>query len=79
MSEQIDYEQLAKNLAKETAKLGLRMCNTNKTMFDITKELLLEYREKEMPDWDTPFHYNAEGWASMKYFMQWLDNKSNDS
>lgn len=42
------------------------------------KSLLYQYRDEEMPDWDTPYHYDAEGWAAMKYFIQWLERKSND-
>jgi hypothetical protein len=42
------------------------------------KTLLEQYRDEEMPDWNTPFHYEAEGWASMKYFIQWLERRSND-
>lgn len=43
-----------------------------------TKKLLLQYRDEEMPNWNKPFHYEAEGWAAMKYFLQWLERKSNE-
>ena len=43
-----------------------------------TKKLLLQYRDEEMPNWNKPFHYEAEGWAAMKYFLQWLECKSNE-
>ena len=42
------------------------------------KTLLEQYRDEEMPNWNAPFHYEAEGWASMKYFIQWLERRSND-
>jgi hypothetical protein len=42
------------------------------------KTLLEQYRDEEMPDWNTPYHYDAEGWAAMKYFSQWLERRSND-
>ena len=42
------------------------------------KTLLEQYRDEEMPDWNTPFHCDAEGWASMKYFINWLEDKGND-
>ena len=42
------------------------------------KTLLEQYRDEEMPNWNAPFHYEAEGWASMKFFIQWLERKSND-
>lgn len=42
------------------------------------KTLLEQYRDEEMPNWNAPFHYDAEGWAAMKHFIQWLERKSND-
>lgn len=42
------------------------------------KNLFEQYRDEEMPDWNKAFHYDAEGWAAMKYFIQWLERKSND-
>ena len=42
------------------------------------KTLLEQYRDEEMPNWNAPFHYEAEGWASMKYFIQWLERKNNE-
>lgn len=41
------------------------------------KKLLEQYRNEEMPDWNTPFHYDCEGWAAIKYFIEWLENKKN--
>lgn len=41
------------------------------------KTLLEQYRDEEMPNWNTPFHYDAEGWSAMEYFIQWLERKSN--
>lgn len=42
------------------------------------KKTLEQYRDEEMPGWDTPFHHDAEGWAAMKYFIRWLESKDND-
>ena len=42
------------------------------------KTLLEQYRDEEMPNWNAPFHYDAEGWEAMKYFIQWLERRSND-
>ena len=42
------------------------------------KKLLIEYRDEEMPGWNEPFHYHAEGWASMEYFLEWLKRKTNE-
>lgn len=41
-------------------------------------KLLLQYRDEEMPYWDTPYHCDAEGWSAMKYFIQWLERKNNE-
>jgi len=42
------------------------------------KTLLEQYRNEEMPEWNRPFHCDAEGWASMKNFINWLEDKGND-
>lgn len=52
--------------------------NNSGSFLSKIKTLLEQYRDEEMPDWNTPFHYNAEGWASMKYFINWLEDKGND-
>ena len=75
MSKEIDYEQLAKNLAKENAELKLRVSGSFR---EKVKKLLIEYRDEQMPEWNTPYHYDTEGWASMEYFIKWLNQKSND-
>jgi hypothetical protein len=43
---------------------------------DIEK-LLIEYRDEQMPGWNEPYHYEAEGWQSMLYFLEWLKRKTN--
>jgi len=52
--------------------------NNSGSFFLKIKTLLEQYRDEEMPDWNTPFHCDAEGWASMKYFINWLEDKGND-
>jgi hypothetical protein len=42
------------------------------------KTLLEQYRDEKMPNYNAPFHYEAEGWASMKKFIQWLECRIND-
>ena len=37
------------------------------------KTLLQKYRDEQMPNWNTPYHYEAEGWAAMRYFILWLE------
>lgn len=34
--------------------------------------LLVKYRDEQMPSWNVPFHYDAEGWAAMKHFNEWV-------
>lgn len=58
-------------------KLALSQHFSGSLLVEI-KTLLEQYRDEEMPDWNTPYHYDAEGWAAMKYFIQWLERKSND-
>ena len=43
-----------------------------------TKKLLIQYRDEEMPNWNEPYHYEAEGWQSMLHFLEWLERKSNE-
>jgi hypothetical protein len=52
--------------------------NNNNSLLLKIKTFLEQYRDEEMPDWNTPFHCDAEGWASMKYFINWLEDKGND-
>lgn len=44
---------------------------------DIAK-LLKQYRDEEMPDWNSPYQYEAEGWAAMQHFIKWLERRCND-
>lgn len=36
------------------------------------RKLLFEFRDEKLPDYDSPFHYEAEAWAAMKEFLYWL-------
>jgi len=64
--------------AQQQVKNTVDLADVSGSFIEEAKKLLIEYRDEQMPDWNTPYHYDAEGWASMKYFMQWLDKKSND-
>jgi len=66
-----------KILNSQTKKLDIPVVSDS-LHIEETKKLLLQYRDEEMPDWNTPFHYQSEGWATMKYFLQWLESKSID-
>lgn len=63
----------------DKSKKSLRIGDVSGSLLveEMTK-LLEQYRDEEMPDWNSPFHYEAEGWAAMKYFIKWLERKSND-
>lgn len=37
------------------------------------KTLIEQYKVEEMPDWNVPYHYDAEGWAALKAFIRWLE------
>ena len=39
------------------------------------KNLLDEYKKEKMPDAETPFHYEAEAWSTMKRFLAWVKER----
>lgn len=39
------------------------------------KKLICQFKEEQLPDAESPFHYEAEIWAGMKSFIDWLENK----
>lgn len=39
------------------------------------KNLLSQFRDEKMPNWDTPYYYNAEAWSVMMEFIKWLEIK----
>lgn len=43
--------------------------------FKILKELIHKFKKEELPDAESPYHYEAEIWAGMKDFIKWLDKK----
>jgi len=73
MSEKIDYELLAKNLAKENAELKLKFNNT--MPIEDIKKAVYKFKEEELPDAESPYHYEAEIWSGMKDFLRWLEEK----
>lgn len=42
-------------------------------------ELLEQFKEEELPEWNERFSYDAEIWSGMRHFIKWLNRKSNDS
>lgn len=75
-----NYEYLYEMMKTCCDEYGRQFCkpDVNGALLVEIKSLLEQYRDEEMPDWNAPFHYDAEGWAAMKYFIQWLERKSND-
>lgn len=39
------------------------------------KNAIYQFKKEELPDAESPFHYEAEIWAGMKHFIQWLEAK----
>lgn len=72
------YEKLALHLkskyidSKNTPELDAHFL-TQYSLYEEIKELLIEYRDTEMPEWDSPFHYEAETWVEMQSFLEWLN------
>ena len=79
MSKEIDYKQLAQNLAKENADLKLRIDRVNNS-FDIAeiKKVIKQYKKEQLPDAETPYHFEAEIWSGMRNFLMWIESKRND-
>lgn len=48
---------------------------SNITGISHIEKLLQEYKKKELPDADEPFHFEAEIASGFKYFIQWLKRK----
>jgi hypothetical protein len=65
-------------MSNEEQKQPLQQPLVSGSLLEEIKTLLEQYRDEEMPNWNAPFHYEAEGWASMKYFIEWLERRSND-
>ena len=40
------------------------------------KKLIKEFKKEELPNANTPFHYEAEQAAGFDYFIEWLTKKS---
>jgi len=39
------------------------------------KNLIYQFKKEELPNAESPFHYEAEIWAGMKSFLMWLEIK----
>jgi hypothetical protein len=68
------YRQIRTNTIYKKIKYTIGMDNIK---IEEIEKLLTEYRDEEMPGWNEPFHYEAEGWQSMVYFLEWLKRKTN--
>ncbi len=79
MGKEIDYKQLAKNLAKENAELKLRIGRVSSS-FDIieVEKAIKQYKKEQLPDAETPYHFESEIWSGMKSFLRWIESKRND-
>jgi hypothetical protein len=57
----------------EAFKEGYTQCQ--KDMADNFLSLIEEYREKELPNKDVPYHYEAEIDSGLKYLIMFIKNK----
>ena len=39
------------------------------------KKAVYQFKEEELPDAESPFHYEAEIWSGMKSFIRWIEAK----
>ena len=39
------------------------------------QELVYQFKKEELPDAESPYHFEAEIWAGMKSFLMWLEIK----
>ena len=39
------------------------------------KKAINLFKEEELPNAESPFHYEAEIWSGMKHFIEWLETK----
>jgi len=51
------------------------MKNISKETIDYIKKAIEQYKKEELPDFETPYHYEAEIWSGMKSFIAWLDKQ----
>lgn len=74
ISEKIDYETLAKNLAKENSELKLHRDYISGSLpIEDIKKAIKKFKKEELPDAESPYHHEAEIWSGMQSFIRWLD------
>ena len=39
-------------------------------------DLVYRFKQEELPDAESPYHYEAEIWSGMKLFLRWLEAKN---
>ena len=68
--------QILRNLKKNIMR-NKKQINTFLCSLDIkeVKKALHEYKKQELPDSESPYHFEAEIWAGMEHFMFWLKDK----
>lgn len=71
----LEVEKLKPHWNKEFINLLKQPQASESTIYEI-EVLLNKYKNQCMPDAETQFHYEAEGWAAMQHFMRWLKTGS---
>jgi len=60
-------------MSKKNETKPLKQPQASKSTIAEITVLLNKFKNQCMPDAETPFHYDAEGWAAMRHFMKWLE------
>lgn len=44
--------------------------------FNQVSDSVYQYVKEELPDANSPYHFEAEIWSGMQSFLLWLENKA---
>lgn len=68
-----DPDLLIEELCKRFEK------KSNSSNINNVKDFILQFKKENLPDAETPFHYEAEIWSGMKQFIQFLEEKEKNN
>jgi hypothetical protein len=71
---------IAINEAKEmlvSKNESLHLVSSSFNVEEVEKAIK-QYKKEQLPDAETPYHFDAEIWSGMKSFLRWIESKSND-
>jgi hypothetical protein len=58
-----------RNLKKDKMKI-------TEEFFNQVSDSVYQYVKEELPDANSPYHFEAEIWSGMQSFLLWLENKA---